>query len=178
MIINEYNAQRAFSEWTHMSIINNVAIPESSGNMVYPSRFPYKPSAPILRFADRTTTASGILNGLTILFVYPNYNGNADYYECDIFYTPVGSFGAQWYNIFDVSTGIANIGDNTSILVGGKIRTLTALPGTEQRINIVCKSTVLAYGIRIRFIGRKTGVPEPYLYTFFSDDSSVDYIEI
>ena len=178
MIINEYNAQRAFSEWTHMSIINNVAIPESSGNMVYPSRFPYKPSAPILRFADRTTTTSGILNGLTILFVYPNYNGNADYYECDIFYTPVGSFGAQWYNIFDVSTGIANIGDNTSILVGGKIRTLTALPGTEQRINIVCKSTVLAYGIRIRFIGRKTGVPEPYLYTFFSDDSSVDYIEI
>ena len=177
MIINDYNSQRAFSDWVYMSVINNIAVPESSGNTVYPSIYPYKPSAPVLRFADRTSTVSGALNGLTFLFVYPNYNGNADYYECEISYTPVGSFGANWYNIFDVSNGIANIGDNTSILVGGKIVTSSAVPGTEQRINVVCKSVVLAYGIRIRLVGRKTGV-SVYPYTLYSDDSSVDYIEI
>jgi hypothetical protein len=179
MIINDYNAQRAFSEWTHMSVINNVAVPESSGNTVYPSIYPYKPGVPVLRFADRTSTATGTLNGLTVLFVYPNYNGNADYYECEIFYTPVGIVGADWYNIFDASNGIANIGDNTSILVGGKIVTSSAsVTGVEQRINVVCKSAVLAYGFRIRILGRKTGLAEPYPYTLYSDYSSVDYIEI
>ena len=179
MIINDYNAQRAFSEWTHMSVINNVAVPESSGNTLYPSIYPYKPGAPVLRFADRTSTATGALNGLTVLFGYPNYNGNADYYECEIFYTPVGIVGADWYNIFDASNGIANIGDNTSILVGGKIVTSSAsVTGVEQRINVVCKSAVLAYGFRIRILGRKTGLAEPYPYTLYSDYSSVDYIEI
>ena len=177
LIINEYNAQRAFSEWTHMSVINNVAVPESSENTVYPSIYPYKPSTPVLSFADRTSTASGPLNGLTVLFVLPSYNGNADKYECEISYTPVGSFGAVWYNVFDASNGIANIVDNTSILVGGKIETSSAVPGTEQRINVVCKSTVLAYGIRIRLVGRKTGV-SVYPYTLYSDYSTVDYIEI
>jgi hypothetical protein len=172
-INNGYNGERAFSEWTHMSVINNVAIPESSGNIVYPSIYPYKPSAPVLRFADRADST----NVLIVLFDLPNYNGNADYYECEISYTPVGSEGAQWYDIFNVSNGIANIGDNTSILVGGKLETSSAVAGTEQRINVVCKSTVLAYGIRIRLIGRKTGQVPPS-YTLYSDYSSVDYIEI
>ena len=177
MIINEYNAQRAFSEWTHMTDINNVAVTESSANTVYPSIYPYKPGTPVLRFADRTSTSTGALNVLTVLFTYPTYNGNADFYECEIFYTPVGSLGANWYNIFDASNGIADTSFNTSILVGGKIETSSAVPGTEQRINVVCKSVVLAYGIRIRIIGRKTGV-SVYPYTLYSDDSSVDYIDI
>ena len=172
-IHNGYNGERAFSEWTHMSVINNVAVTESSGNIVYPSIYPYTPSAPVLRFAARADST----NVLTVLFVLPNYNGNADYYECEISYTPVGSEGAQWYDIFNVSNGIANIGDNTSILVGGKIVTSSAVAGTERRINVVCKSTVLAYGIRIRLIGRKTEQVPPS-YTLYSDYSSVDYIEI
>lgn len=179
MIINEYNAQRTFSEWTHMSVINNVAVPESLANTVYPSIYPYKPSAPVLRFADRTSpgTGVGVLNVLTVLFVYPTYNGNADFYECEISYTPVGSLGTQWYNIFDASNGIADTSFNTSILVGGKIVTSSAVPRAEQRINVVCKSAVLAYGIRIRLVGRKTGV-SVYPYTLYSDDSMVDYIDI
>lgn len=177
MIINEYNAERAFSEWTHMSVINNVAVPESSENTVYPSIYPYKPSTPLLRFADRTSNGTGVLNVLTVLFTFPTYNGNADFYECEIFYTPVGSLGADWYNIFDTSNGIADISSNTSILVGGKIETLSAVPGTEQRINVVCKSVVLSYGIRIRLVGRKPEV-SVYPYTLYSDYSSVDYIEI
>jgi hypothetical protein len=176
-IHNEYNGERAFSEWTYMSVINNVAVPESSGNTVYPSQYPYKPSTPLLRFASRTTSLSGTLNVLTVLFVLPEYNGNADKYECEIFYTPVGNFGTNWYNIFDVTDGIANIGDNTSILVGGKLETTTAVAGTEQRINVVCRTTVLAYGIRIRVVGRKTDITN-YPYTLYSDYSSVDYIEI
>lgn len=182
MIINDYNGQRAFSEWTHMSIINNVAVPESSGNIIYSSVYPYKPSAPVLLIVGRTATQNnGPLAGLVIKFNYPSYNGNADYYECDVSYTPVDSFGAEWHDIFSVSNGIANIADNTAILVGGKIRTLGAVggssPGTEQ-ITVICKANVLAYGIRIRVIGRKTGLTEPYPYVLYSDYSAVDYIEI
>jgi hypothetical protein len=178
LIINDYNGQRAFSEWTYMSSINNIAVPESSENSMYPSAYPYKPSAPLLRFASRTTSASGTLNVLTVLFVLPIYNGNADFYECEIFYTPVGSFGTNWYNIFDASNGIADTSFNNVLLSNkGKIETSTAVPGTEQRLNVVCRTTVLSYGIRIRVIGRKTDVAN-YPYTLYSDDSTVDYIEI
>lgn len=178
LIINDYNGQRAFSEWTYMSSINNIAVPESSENSMYPSAYPYKPSAPLLRFASRTTSASGTLNVLTVLFVLPIYNGNADFYECEIFYTPVGSFGTNWYNIFDASNGIADTSFNNVLLSNkGKIETSTAVPGTEQRLNVVCRTTVLSYGIRIRVIGRKTDVSN-YPYTLYSDDSTVDYIEI
>ena len=176
-IHNDYNGERAFSEWTYMSVINNVAVPESSGNTVYPSQYPYKPSTPVLRFVDRTTTATGGLNGLSVLFAYPSYNGNADKYECEIFYTPVGSFGANWYNIFDASNGIADTSFNNLILSNGKIVTPSAVAGTEQRINVVCRTTVLAYGIRIRILGRKNDITN-YPYTLYSDYSDVDYIEI
>jgi hypothetical protein len=176
-IHNEYNGERAFSEWTYMSVINNVAVPESSGNTVYPSLYPYKPSMPLLRFASRTTSLSGTLNVLTVLFVLPEYNGNADKYECEIFYTPVGNFGTNWYNIFDASNGIADTSFNNLILSNGKIVTPSAVAGTEQRINVVCRTTVLAYGIRIRVVGRKNDITN-YPYTLYSDYSSVDYIEI
>ena len=176
-IQNDYNGERAFSEWTYMSVINNVAVPESSGNTVYPSQYPYKPSTPVLRFVERTTTATGGLNGLSVLFAYPSYNGNADKYECEIFYTPVGSFGANWYNIFDASNGIADTSFNNLILSNGKFVTPSAVAGTEQRINVVCRTTVLAYGIRIRILGRKNDITN-YPYTLYSDYSDVDYIEI
>ena len=164
-----------------MSVINNVAVPESSGNIIYPSVYPYKPSAPVLQFADRTATTLGTLNGLSINFIYPTYNGNADYYECEVSYTPVGSFGGEWRNIFSVSDGIANIADNTAILVDGKIRTSGAVGGVSpgsQQITVVCKSTVLSYGIRIRVIGRKNGIVTSYPYVLYSDYSVPDYIEI
>jgi hypothetical protein len=133
---------------------------------------------PLLRFASRTTSLRGTLNVLTVLFVLPIYNGNADFYECEIFYTPVGSFGTNWYNIFDASNGIADTSFNNVLLSNkGKIETSTAVPGTEQRLNVVCRTTVLSYGIRIRVIGRKTDVSN-YPYTLYSDDSTVDYIEI
>ena len=176
-IQNDYNGERAFSEWTYMSVINNVAVPESSGNTVYPSLYPYKPSMPLLRFASRTTSLSGTLNVLTVLFVLPEYNGNADKYECEIFYTPVGNFGTNWYNIFDASNGIADTSFNNLILSNGKFVTPSAVAGTEQRINVVCRTTVLAYGIRIRILGRKNDITN-YPYTLYSDYSDVDYIEI
>ena len=182
MIINDYNGQRAFSEWTHMSIINNITVPESSENIIYPSVFPYKPSAPVLQFADRVaTTIAGTLNGLLISFSYPSYNGNADYYECEVSYTPVGSFGGEWRDIFSVSNGIANIADNSAILVGGKLQTSGAVggssPGTQQ-ITVICTAVVLTYGIRIRLIGRKTGITDYPSYVLYSDYSVPDYIEI
>ena len=178
VIINDYTSQRTFSEYTYMSVINNIPQLESSGNFVIASAYPYKPNAPYLRFADRTNTESGINNGLTFIIDYPNYNGNADYYECDISYTPVGSFGAIWNGIFDPNNGIANIADNTAILTNGKLRTTSASITGNQRFTIVCKSSVLSYGIKVRLLSRKNGLSEPYRYDYYSDYSNVDYIEI
>ena len=181
MIINDYNGQRAFSEWTHMSFINNIAVPESSENIIYPSVFPYKPSAPVLQFVDRVITPAGTLNGLLISFTYPSYNGNADYYECEVTYTPVGSFGGEWRDIFSVINGIANIADNTAILVDGKLRTSGAVGGAtpgSQQITVICKAVVLTYGIRIRLIGRKNGITAYPSYVLYSEYSAPDYIEI
>ena len=177
-IINEYIGQHTFSEYTYMSFINNIPQLESSGNAVFASAYPYKSTAPILRFADRTSTASGLYNGLTFIFNYPNYNGNADYYDCDIYYTPVGSFGAVWYEIFDSNNGIANIADNTAILTNGKLRTTSASITGNQRFTIICKSNVLSYGVKVRVFPRKNGLQEPYPYDLYSDYSNVDYIEI
>ncbi len=112
VIINEYIGQRAESEYTYMSIINNLPAPDSSGVTVTPSIYPYKPSSALLRFANRTETATGVTNGLVLLFDYPSYSGNADYYECDIYYTPVDNV---WYGIFDVNNGIADVSYNISV---------------------------------------------------------------
>jgi hypothetical protein len=185
VIMNEYNGQRAFSDYTYMSNINNIPVPDNSGVTVTPSIYPYKPSTPLLRFADRTGTASGVYNGLICIFDYPTYNGNADYYECDIHYTPVGSFGAVWYGIFDVSNGIADISYNISVNGGlfttnGKLRTTSAAIGRNQSIIVVCSNTVSSYGIKIRMYPRINGMNGNYPSgdSLYSEFSNVDYIDI
>jgi hypothetical protein len=185
VIMNEYTAQRAESDYTYMSVINNVPVPDNSGVTVIPSIYPYKPSVPLLRFSDRIETSTGTTNGLTILFDYPTYAGNADYYECDIYYTPVGSFGSVWYGIFDVSNSIADISYNISVNGGlfttnRRIRTTSAAIGGSQRITVVCRNSVLSYGIKMRVYPRKNGMDGVYLYgdSLYSDFSNVDYIDI
>jgi hypothetical protein len=171
VIINDYISQRAFSDYTYMSVINNIPQLESSGNAVFASAYPNKPSAPNLRFADRSSTA---INFLTLIFDYPNYNGSADYYECYVYY----KYGTNdWIEIFDATNGIANIADNTAILTNGKLRTTSASPTGNQRFTIVCKSSVLSYGIKIRVLPRKNEL-SVYQYDVYSDYSNVDYIEI
>ena len=185
VIINDYTRQHTYSEYTYMSVINTIHQLESSGNIVFASAFPLKSSAPHLRFANRTSTATGLNNGLTFIVDYPTYNGNADYYECDISYTPVGSFGAVWYGIFDVNNGIADISYNISVNSGlfttnGKLRTESASITGNQRFTVVCKSNVLAYGIKIRMYPRKNGINVNYPAgdSLYSEFSNVDYIEI
>ena len=185
VIMNEYTAQRAESDYTYMSIINNLPVPDSSGVTVIPSIYPYKPSAPLLRFTNRTETSTGITNGLTLLFDYPTYAGNADYYECDIYYIPVGSVGSVWYGIFDVNNGIADISYNISANGGlfttnGKIRTTSATIGGSQRITVVCRNAVLSYGIKIRVYPRKNGMDGVYPSgdSLYSDFSNIYYITI
>jgi hypothetical protein len=185
VIINDYTGGRTFSEYTYMSVINTIPQLESSGNIVFASAYPLKSSAPHLRFANRTSTATGLYNGLTFIVDYPTYNGNAEYYECDIYYTPVGSFGAVWYGIFDVTNGIADISYNISansdlFTTNGKLRTESASITGNQRFTIVCKSNVLAYGIKIRMYPRKNGLDGNYPSgnSLYSEFSNVDYIEI
>ena len=182
VIINEYSGQRAESDYTYMSIINNLPVSDSSGVTVIPSVYPYKPSVPLLRSISRTETVTGITNGLTILFDYPTYAGNADYYECDIYYIPAGSVG---YGIFDVNNGIADISYNISVNGGlfttnRKIRTTSAAIGGSQRITVVCRNSVLSYGIKIRVYPRKNGMDGVYPSgdSLYSDFSNIYYISI
>ncbi len=185
MIINDYNNQRAFSDYTYMSSVNNINLVENDENTIYPSLYPYTPSAPSLRSAKRfETTIGSRLNGLAVTIDFPSYNGNADYYECYIEYTPPNGSsgsGSVWYDIFDSrpNIGIANISDNLTILdTNQRLRTSLLSVSTSQRFVIICKANVDAYGIRVRVLGRKSGLPEPYPFFLYSDYSSEDYIEL
>ena len=171
MIINDYNGQRAFSEYTYLTSINNVAVTESSGNTVYPSIHPYKPSKPVLRYASRGAVN---LRELIVSFENPNYNGNSDYYDVVIEYTPpsgdTGS-GVDWYNIFDTT-----MGKGIATPPSQSLRTTNAVINIPQLFTITCIDVVIKYGIRIRLLGRKTGIADRY--TLFSDNSDVDFIDI
>jgi hypothetical protein len=150
-----------------------VGVTESSGNTVYPSIYPYKPSRPLLGYASR---GSSDLKMLIVSFTTPDYNGNADYYNIFIEYTPpdgqAGS-GVSWNNIFDTTPGVG-IATPPSV----SLRTTNAVGNNQATFTVACINQVIAYGIRIRLLGRKNGLAEPYLYTLYSDYSFVDFIDI
>ena len=181
VINNEYTSQRSFSDYTYMTVINNIPVVESSANTVYPSIYPFRSSNPSLRFATITETATGPLNGLTFKLDYPSYNGIADYYECDVYYNYIvsGTTRSPWYGIFDVNNGIADLSDNITIngaqfTANRKLRTTTATASGNQTITVVSRSNLYSYGIRFRLYPRKTGVDGVYpsgdnLYTEYSN---------
>lgn len=186
VIMNEYNSQRAYSDYTYMEMINNQSVTETSGNTIYPSLYPYKPSTPFLRFVERININNGINNGLSVFFDYPNYNGNATYYECEIYYTRIGSTAE--HNIFDANNGIADLTNNinlnsTIFTTNQRLKTTSASVTGNQTFTILCKSTVLNYGIRIRLYPRNgvlTGSNGfyPYGSTLYSNYSNISYINI
>lgn len=193
VIVNEYNGQRTESDYTYMTTVNNVSVVDNSLNVgVYPSLYPYMPNTPFLRSASRSSTISGALNGLVVFFDYPTYNGNADYYECFIEYTPpvgVTGSGTTWTNVFDVSNGIAdisfNISANSSIFTtNGRLRTTAATIGGSESRTVICRANLLAYGIKFRLYPRKNGVDTggdgfyPYGASLYSGYSNIDYIDI
>jgi hypothetical protein len=167
VLVNEYNMQRVESAHTYMSMVNELSVFDNSLNSsVYPSLYPYTPSVPVLQAVSRGNTSSGALTGLNCRIIYPSYNGNADFYECHIEYTvPSGvpGSGVNWYNVFDVNNGIADISLNitanpTKFTTNGRLRTLSATSEAYETIEIICRSTVIGYGIRYRLYPRKTGL--------------------
>jgi hypothetical protein len=151
VLVNEYNTQRVESVYTYMSMVNNNSVFDNSFNSsVYPSLYPYTPSSPSLFSVSRSATSSGPLNGLRVQLRYPDYNGNADFYDCYIEYTlPSGT--PNWYNVFDVNNGIADIITTN----GGRLRTTNATGGANETITVICRNTVDRYGIRLRLYPRK-----------------------
>jgi hypothetical protein len=169
VILNEYTGQRSFSDYTYMTVINNVPQVESSGNTVYASIYPFRPNTPSLRFANIVSTEFGPLNGLRFMIDYPSYNGTADYYECDVEYNYIvsGSTRSQWYGIFDVNNGIADLSDNITIngaqfTTNRKLRTTTAAVSGNQTITVVGRTNLYSYGIRFRLYPRKNGLDGVY----------------
>lgn len=154
VLVNEYNTQRVESVYTYMSMVNNISVFDNSFNSsVYPSLYPYTPSSPSLLSVSRSATSSGPLNGLRVQLRYPDYNGNADYYDCYIEYTlPSGT--PNWYNVFDVNNGIADIITTN----GGRLRTTNATGGANETITVTCRNTVVGYGIRLRLYPRKNNL--------------------
>jgi hypothetical protein len=172
LIENYYNAQFAFSDYTYITKINNNAVTESSNNVIYPSQYPYKPSAVTYLNALRPSPRS-----LYVEFNQPAYTGNATDYECFIEYSNDNS--VTWTGIFDTSGGIADISNNTSILTGGKL-ILSASAGVTSSFTITCKSIILSYTIRVRLLGKIAGVAEPYDFPSLSytDYSSITTISL
>jgi hypothetical protein len=193
VIVNEYNGARAFSGYTYMSMINNIPVIDSLNSSVYPSLYPYKPSTPSLRSLARSSTISGALNGIAVLIDYPDYNGNADYYECVIEYTPPsGSLGSgtTWYDVFDVNNSIADLSFNISVnsslfTTNRRFRTTSATIGGYNTLTVICRFTVAAFGIRVRLYPRKNGLETgseglylPYGENLYSGYSNIKYIQI
>jgi hypothetical protein len=188
VIVNEYNRQRTFSDYTYMSFVNNLPVSDPVNSNVYPSLYPYTPNNPILRFATRSSTLTGAFNGITVFFEYPTYNANADYYECFIEY--IHPSGSNWYNVFDVSNSIAdlsfNISANPSLFTtNGRFRTTSATVGGTESFTVICRSNVISYGIKIRLYPRKNGIDtgsdgfySPYGATLYTGYSNIKYIDI
>ena len=167
LIQNDYNAQFAFSNYTYITRVNNIAVTENANNIMYPSQYPYKPSAVSSLYTIRSSPRV-----LYLEFNQPFYTGNATYYECSIEYSNDNS--VTWTNIFNTVNGIANTSDNTSILTGGTL-IVSASVGLLSSFTITCKSIVLSYTIRVRLLGKITGLSEPYPYPSLS---YTDYSDI
>jgi len=133
------------------------------------------------------------LNGLVVFFDYPDYNGNADYYECVIEYTPPSNSpgsGSNWYNVFDVTNGIADLSFNISanpsfVTTNQRLITTSATVRGTQSFTVICRFAVLAYGVKIRLYPRINGVETGsdglyaiYGATLYSGYSNVKFIEI
>ena len=174
LIQNGYNSQMAYSTYTYITKVNNDAITENENNTIYPSQYPYKPSGVTSLRASRPEPRS-----LSVEFNQPSYSGNATKYECYIeYYREVSS---EWVEIFDSVKGIADISSNLLILssVDKKLVINTSIDALNN-FRISCKDLVLSYAIRVRLLGKITGVTEPYPNPTLSytDYSSVSIISI
>ena len=172
LIQNDYNAQFAFSDYTYITKVNNNIIAESANNIIYPSKYPYKPSVVTSLYALRPSPRS-----LYVEFNQPSYTGNATYYECFIEYSNDNS--VTWSGIFDTSGGIADTSDNTIILTPDNNKlTVNASVGAISSFTITCKSIVLSYTIRVRLLGKIAGVTEPYNFPSLSYTDYSDIVKI
>lgn len=173
LIQNGFNSQIAYSNYTYITKVNNDAIAENVNNTIYASQYPYKPSEVTSLYASRPEPRS-----LSVEFVQPLYSGNATKYECYIEYYRVVS--SEWIEIFDSVKGIADTSSNLLILsADGKLVFNTSI-GALFNSRISCKDIVLSYAIRVRLLGKITGVTEPYPNPTLSytDYSSVSTISI
>ena len=174
LIQNGYNSQIAYSNYTYITKVNNDAIVENENNTIYPSQYPYKPSGVTFLYASRPEPRT-----LSVEFNQPSYSGNATKYECYIEYYRVVS--SEWVEIFDFVKGIADTSSNLLILssIDKKLEINTSI-GALTNFRISCKDLVLSYAIRVRLLGKITGVTEPYPNPTLSytDYSSVSTISI
>ena len=169
IIQNSYNNQVAYSDYTYITELNNVFV-DNTNNVVRPSQYPFKPSGITYLGVSRPEARQ-----LQVEFNQPSYNGNATSYECVIEYYNV--VANEWIDIFNMTTGISNLNDNTSILTSGKL-VVSTIDNALTSIIIKCKSVVLNYSIRLRVIGKISGVAEPYRFPLlsYSDYSPIQII--
>jgi len=173
IIQNGFNSQMAYSNYTYITKVNNDAIVENENNTIYASQYPYKPSVVTSLYASRPEPRL-----LSVEFNQPSYSGNATKYECYIeYYRDVSS---EWVDIFDSVKGIADTSSNLLILSSELKLEINTSIGALFNSRISCKNVVLSYAIRVRLLGKITGITEPYPNPTLSytDYSSVSIIPI
>ena len=144
-IKNETISQTEISSYTYISTVNNTPLSESSGNLIYPSSFPYK-STVVQNF--NIWKINSVTNQFGMGWITPNYNGNALFYKYNFEYS---LDNIVWTDIFATNGGIADI--NSGANAAGP-STLTATVFTSVNYTITCRSSVIApYIIRINAIG-------------------------
>ncbi len=145
-IYNNFNNQYEISNYTYPTLINNISNNDSIGSLIYSSAYPYKPSS-IQYFVIYKVAASNNQIGMT--WQTPSYNGNADYYKYDIFYSTINSPNT-WINVYDTTNGIANLNDGNNT-AGPES---SAIASTRINFNLTCKISIeTKYNIRISATG-------------------------
>lgn len=145
-VYNEYNNQVIYSNYTYPTFINNIRFPELSGNTVYASIYPYKPSTIRNLYVGKYSYSN---NQIEMYWDTPIYNGNAVTYIYTIQYS-TNNNPNTWYDIYDTINGIANT-THVANSIGPTPNTATI--NTQVTFILTCNSVVQNYNMRVCVTG-------------------------
>jgi len=166
-IQNLNNLQSAYSQYTYLTNVNNIAYVENVNNVAYASALPIKPL--IVQYLN-IWKISASNNQIGMTWTTPSYNGGATFYYYEYQYS---LNTITWNDVYDVSNGIAiNTGAN---LIGPS--SLSAAIDTPIRFTLTCKSDIMRYSLRVRVTGYNTlnGSGNPFLHPNIARRATSDW---
>jgi hypothetical protein len=150
-IVNNYNNQQSFSEYTYLTFLNNSNLSESSSNFIYASTYPSK-MPPISRLNIWKITSTN--NQIGMVWNTPNYNGRSTFYYYEYQFSSTPTVETSWLDVYHTTNGIANQSSN-ALYTDVSFSTINI----PVAFTLTCKSNIQAYSIRIRIKGFNTRLP-------------------